>query len=100
MRPLPCQPPPKVLPLFRVTMVLERNSRVELRPTIQQLFDTVHKVCCPCGQQSRRDARCEALGGRGPVRAPCYCVPCQQLHVHSCLLPPPPRNASAMPPLP
>jgi hypothetical protein len=34
----------EVLPLFRVTMVLERNARVELRPTIQQLFDTVHKV--------------------------------------------------------
>lgn len=34
----------EVMPLFRVTMVLERNARVELRPTIQQLFDTVHKV--------------------------------------------------------
>lgn len=37
----------EVLPLFRVTMVLEKSARVELRPTIQQLFDTVHKVGAP-----------------------------------------------------
>jgi hypothetical protein len=35
----------EALPLFRVTMVLERSS-VELRPTVQQLFDTVHKARC------------------------------------------------------
>lgn len=34
----------EVLPLFRVTMALERSACVELRPTIQQLFDTVVKV--------------------------------------------------------
>lgn len=28
----------------RVTMVLERNQHVELRPTIQQLFDMTQKV--------------------------------------------------------
>jgi dynein heavy chain len=54
----------EVLPLFRVTMVLERNSRVELRPTIQQLFDAVHKAratCAPAG-------RCRACGQ--PTAAP------------------------------
>ncbi len=34
----------EVLPVFRVTMVLEKSNRVELRPTIQHLFDMVHKV--------------------------------------------------------
>lgn len=48
----------EVLPLFRVTMVLERNARVELRPTVQQLFDTVHKVC-------GRDAHGWGLDARG-----------------------------------
>jgi dynein heavy chain len=29
---------------YRVTMVLERSQHVELRPTIQQLFDMTQKV--------------------------------------------------------
>lgn len=33
-----------VPPILRVTAVLERNNRVELRPTIQMLFDMIHKV--------------------------------------------------------
>eukprot|EP00879_Flechtneria_rotunda_P019356 GHRR01020328.1.p1 GENE.GHRR01020328.1~~GHRR01020328.1.p1 ORF type:complete len:1679 (+),score=578.13 GHRR01020328.1:143-5179(+) len=35
----------EVLPIFRVTLILERNQHVELRPTIQQLFDMTQKVC-------------------------------------------------------
>lgn len=31
-------------PILRVTAVLEKNNRVELRPTIQMLFDMIHKV--------------------------------------------------------
>ncbi|WIA13292.1 hypothetical protein OEZ85_006876 [Tetradesmus obliquus] len=34
----------EVLPIFKVTMMLERNNHVELRPTIQQLFDMTQKV--------------------------------------------------------
>jgi dynein heavy chain len=36
---------PEVLPLFRATMVLdERSGRVELRPTLQAVFDTVQHI--------------------------------------------------------
>lgn len=34
----------EVTPVFHVTMVLERNAHVELQPTIQILFDMIHKV--------------------------------------------------------
>lgn len=34
----------EVMPIFHVTMVLERTNRVELRPTIQALFDTINSV--------------------------------------------------------
>jgi hypothetical protein len=34
----------EVIPIFNVTMVLERSNRVELQPTIQTLFDMIHKV--------------------------------------------------------
>jgi dynein heavy chain len=33
-----------VQPIFHVTMVLERSNKVELAPTIQSLFDMVHRV--------------------------------------------------------
>ena len=35
----------QVLPVFYVTMILDRSHRVELQPTIQSLFDMVHGVC-------------------------------------------------------
>lgn len=34
----------QVVPIFHVMMVLEKNNRVELQPTIQTLFDMIHKV--------------------------------------------------------
>lgn len=34
----------EVQPIFAVTMVLERSNKVELQPTIQSLFDMIHKV--------------------------------------------------------
>jgi dynein heavy chain, axonemal len=34
----------EIIPIFNVTMVLERSNRVELQPTIQTLFDMIHKV--------------------------------------------------------
>lgn len=34
----------EVQPIFHVTMVLERSNKVELQPTIQSLFDMVHRV--------------------------------------------------------
>ncbi|GMH41208.1 hypothetical protein BSKO_09118 [Bryopsis sp. KO-2023] len=34
----------EVVPIFHVMMVLEKNNRVELRPTIQTLFDMIHNV--------------------------------------------------------
>ncbi len=34
----------EVVPIFHMTMVLERSNKVELQPTIQSLFDMVHKV--------------------------------------------------------
>jgi dynein heavy chain len=34
----------EVMPIFAVTMTLERTNKVELRPTIQVLFDTINSV--------------------------------------------------------
>ncbi|CAD7695690.1 unnamed protein product, partial [Ostreobium quekettii] len=34
----------EVVPIFHVMMVLEKSNRVELRPTIQALFDMIHNV--------------------------------------------------------
>lgn len=34
----------QVVPIFHVMMILEKNNRVELQPTIQTLFDMIHKV--------------------------------------------------------
>lgn len=54
----------EVLPIFHVTMVLERTQRVELRPTIQALFDmtnTVARNLIMVLQVGRAGA-----GGRGP----------------------------------
>lgn len=34
----------EVQPIFHVTMVLEKSNKVELQPTLQSLFDMVHRV--------------------------------------------------------
>ncbi|KAL4458111.1 hypothetical protein ABPG75_012976 [Micractinium tetrahymenae] len=35
----------EVSPVFVLSVVLDTNSRVELKPTLQQLYDTVHATC-------------------------------------------------------
>eukprot|EP00798_Chlamydomonas_sp_ICE-L_P021926 gene21926-28972_t len=49
----------EVTPIFHVTMCLERNNRVEMQPTIQSMFDMVHKQVPRLAQQltdkQRRD---------------------------------------------
>lgn len=36
--------PRQVVPVFRIQVVLDTSNRVELRPTIQELFNVIHNV--------------------------------------------------------
>jgi hypothetical protein len=71
----------QVSPIFHMTMVLERSNKVELAPTIQSLFDMIHKVGTP------GDASVQGRPNDADNAEQVLCCPaCDTLMLLACLL--------------